>query len=239
MKAVFICGTDTGVGKTYIAGKLFKKLLGQGLNVVTQKWVQTGSTGFSPDIAQHLRIAGKSKKYVKDILPLVNPYSFKFASSPHLAARLEKKKIDVKKIKSAFKKLSKKFDLVIVEGVGGALVPVNEKTLVIDIVKQLKIPVIVVAANKLGMINHTLLTVEALRKRRMKILGIVFNNMGKKDDKRILNDNIRIVRKITGINVETVERHAGLRILPPLYLLLGKGEMSRASVVRRGTVGVL
>ena len=199
MKAVFICGTDTGVGKTYIAGKLFKELSGKGVKVVTQKWVQTGAKGFSPDIAQHLKMAGKTRKYVKDILPLVNPYSFKFASSPHLAARLEKKKIDVQKLKSSFKKLSKMFDFVIVEGVGGALVPLNEKTLVIDVVKELKIPVIVVAANKLGAINQALMTVEALRKRKLKILGIVFNNIDRKTDKKILRDNIKTVMKITGI----------------------------------------
>ena len=224
MKSVFICGTDTGAGKTYVAGKLFKELLDSGVNVVTQKWVQTGAKGFSPDIAQHLKMAGKTRDYVKDILPLVNPYSFKFASSPHLAARLEKKRIDVQKIKSSFKKLSRMFDFVIVEGVGGALVPLDEKTLVIDVVKELKMPVIVVAANKLGAINQTLMTVEALRKRKMTILGIVFNNIDKKTDKKILRDNIRIV-----------ERISGLRIIPPLYLPLGKGEMSRAE---RGTEGV-
>jgi len=201
MKSVFICGTDTGVGKTYITGRIFKELSDKGLKVVTQKWVQTGSIGFSRDIAQHLKIAGKSKKYIKDILPLVNPYSFRLASSPHLAARMEKKKIDVNKIKSAFKRLLKMFDFVIVEGVGGALVPLNEKTLVIDIVNQLKIPVIVVAANRLGTVNHTLMTVEALKKRKIKILGIVFNNMQEDQDPKILKDNPLIISELAGVPV--------------------------------------
>ena len=213
MKAVFICGTDTGVGKTYVAGKLYKELLDQGVSAVTQKWVQTGSKGFSPDIAQHLKMAGKTRKDVKDILPLVNPYSFKFASSPHLAARLEKKKIDVRKIKYSFKKLSKMFGFVIVEGAGGALVPLNERTLMIDVVKELKMPVIIVAANKLGAINQTLMTIEVLKKRGVRILGVIFNNIDRKTDKKILRDNIKTVEKITG-----------LRIIPPLYLPLGKGE---------------
>ena len=201
MKAVFICGTDTAVGKTYFTGKIYNELLDKGINAVTQKWVQTGAKGFSPDIAQHLKMAGKTKIAVKDILALVNPYSFKRASSPHLAARLEKKKIDVQKIKSSFKKLSKMFDHVIVEGVGGALVPVNNKTLVIDIVKELKLPVIIVAANKLGAINHTLMTVEALKKRKIKILGIVFNNMQGGQDPRVLKDNPLIVSKLSGVPV--------------------------------------
>ncbi|MEK7377241.1 MAG: dethiobiotin synthase, partial [Candidatus Margulisiibacteriota bacterium] len=65
MKAVFICGTDTGVGKTVVTGRLFQQLLDRGVNVITQKWVQTGCRGFSPDTARHLKIAGKPKKYVK------------------------------------------------------------------------------------------------------------------------------------------------------------------------------
>ncbi|MEK7375721.1 MAG: dethiobiotin synthase, partial [Candidatus Margulisiibacteriota bacterium] len=133
--------------------------------------------------------------------PLVNPYCFKFASSPHLAARLEKKRINVKKIKSAFRKLSKMFDFVIVEGVGGALVPINENTLVIDIVKQLKIPVLIVAGNKLGCINHTLMTIEVLKKRGIKIAGIIFNNVDKNEKPGILRDNPAIIQNITGINV--------------------------------------
>lgn len=201
MKSVFICGTDTGVGKTLITGQLFKQLSDMGLNVVTQKWVQTGCKGFPSDIAQHLKIAGRSKKYIKDILPLVNPYSFKFASSPHLAARLGKKMIDINKIKSSFRKLSQMFDFVIVEGVGGALVPLNKKTLVIDVVKELKIPVIVVAPNKLGTINHTLMTIEVLKNRGVKILGIIFNNLHKNENSSILKDNPAIVQKISGVNV--------------------------------------
>ena len=201
MKAVFICGTDTGVGKTYIAGHLLKMMIDNGIKAVTQKWVQTGSKGFSPDIAQHLKIAGKTRKYVEDILPLVNPYSFKFASSPHLAARLEKKKIDVRKIKYSFKKLSKMFGFVIVEGAGGALVPLNERTLMIDVVKELKMPVIIVAANKLGAINQTLMTIEVLKKRGVRILGVIFNNLEKKEKPSILKDNPEIIKKISGVDI--------------------------------------
>ncbi|MFA5097890.1 MAG: dethiobiotin synthase [Candidatus Margulisiibacteriota bacterium] len=201
MKAVFICGTDTAVGKTYFTGKIYNELLDKGINAVTQKWVQTGSKGFSPDIAQHLKMAGKTKRAVKDIIDLVNPYSFKHASSPHLAARLEKKKIDVQKIKTSFKKLSKMFDHVIVEGVGGALVPLNKKTLVIDVVKELGLPAVIVAANRLGTVNQTLMTVEALKKRKIKILGIVFNNMQEDQDPKILKDNPLIISELAGVPV--------------------------------------
>jgi len=138
----------------------------------------------------------KKRDYIKEFSSLISPYTFGFASSPHLAASLEKRVISAKKIKESFKTLSKRFDFVIVEGIGGALVPFNKKDLIIDIAKELRIPVLVVAGNKLGAINHTLLTIEAIKKRGMKIQGIIFNNLSKGTDKRILKDNPCIIERI-------------------------------------------
>lgn len=197
MKAIFVTGTDTGIGKSVITGLLARFLSDRGLRVITQKWIETGVKGFSGDISTHLKLMRKTKKYIKDYLPHVLPYSFTFPSSPHLAARLEKRKINESKIKKSVKFLSDKFDFVIIEGTGGALVPINKKRLVIDMAKDMDLPVLIVANNKLGAINHTLLTVEAIRKRGMKIMGIIFNNQASKEDKVILKDNPRIVGKLT------------------------------------------
>jgi dethiobiotin synthetase len=128
---------------------------------------------------------------------LAMPYCFKTACSPHLASRLEHRRIDKGKIIKSFKAFSSDFDLVLVEGIGGVLVPFNEDECVIDIAQGLKLPVLVVVENKLGAVNQALLAVEALKKRKMNILGIVFNNI-KKEDKRILKDNPRIVKRFTG-----------------------------------------
>lgn len=204
MRAIFICGTDTGVGKTIVTGLLLKEFREKGIKAISQKWVQTGCAGFPSDIEQHLKIAGISKKEIKDDLSLINPYCLKFPSSPHLAAKLEKKRLDVKVIKDSFNKLSKKYDYVIVEGVGGTLVPFDDKTLIIDIVKELKLPVLIVADNKLGAINHTLLTIESLKKRGLKIVGIIFNNTEKANDKRINRDNPKIIQKLSGVKVLNV-----------------------------------
>jgi len=133
---------------------------------------------------------------MKDYLSCVCPYTFKLASSPHLASKVENKKININKIKKTFKILSTQFDFVVVEGIGGALVPLDKKHLVIDIVKDLDLAVLVVIRNKLGAINHSLLTVEALNRRKIKILGIVFNNT-RQEDRRILEDNIRIIEILT------------------------------------------
>jgi len=196
VKAVFVTGTDTEVGKTVVCGLLGRYLINKGHNVITQKWIQTGSENFSEDIATHLTLMGRQKEDIEKYLPYINPYIFRFPASAHLAATLEKSSIDAAKIKNSFTILSKEFDTVIVEGIGGALVPFNKKDLVIDIAKELDLPVIIVVKNKLGAINHTLLTIEAIRARDMKILGLIFNGH-ENEDKIIANDNPEIIKTLT------------------------------------------
>ncbi|MFH1776533.1 MAG: dethiobiotin synthase [Candidatus Omnitrophota bacterium] len=201
MKAVFVAGTDTGVGKTVVCGLLGRFFKERGVQVITQKWIQSGSRRFSPDIACQLKLMQQGKKEVSDYLSYMLPYSFKFSASPHLAAQLEQRNIKEDRIKKSLKVLSRCFDLVIVEGIGGVLVPFNNKRLVVDMVKEFKLPVIIVAANKLGAINHTLLTIEALKKRRIKIIGVIFNNLFKKENPLILRDNPLIIKKISKIEI--------------------------------------
>lgn len=201
MRGVFVIGTDTGVGKTIVTGLLAKFLDDKGYKVITQKWVETGSVGFSKDVSLHLKLIGKKKQELKNYLADISPYTFKFPSSPHLASSLERRKISVERIKKSFKSLEKAFDFVVVEGVGGALVPLTKRKLVIDVAKELNLPVLVVVGNKLGAINHTLLTVEALKARKMKIAGIVFNNLRGKGSNIILKDNPKIVESVSGVKV--------------------------------------
>jgi len=163
---------------------------------------------FPADIDVHLKLMKKRKQDLGPYLPYMCPYLFKFASSPHLSARLEGKSISIDKIKRNFQFLSENFDFVIVEGIGGALVPLNKRRLVIDVARELNLPVLIVACNKLGAINHTLLTIEAIKRRNMKIIGIAFNNQSVNVSKTILRDNPEIIRTLTG---ETI-----LGILPRL-----------------------
>jgi len=200
MNAVFVTGTDTEVGKTVVCGLLGRFLLDAGCNAVTQKWIQTGCNGFPADIDVHLELMGKSRQDLKDFLPDVCPYRFSFPASGHLAAELEGKTIEPAKIKDSFCKLRKNFDFIIAEGIGGVLVPFDRQSLVIDIAKELELPVVIVAANKLGAINHTLLTIEAVKARGLKILGIIFNSRCEKEktDEIILADNLRIIGTLSG-----------------------------------------
>jgi len=196
MKSIFIAGTDTSVGKTFITGLLGRFFTYKNYRVITQKWVQTGSVSFSKDIAKHLKLMGLQRTKIREHLKCVCPYILKYPASPDLAAKMENKKINASKIKKCFYILQNNFELVIVEGIGGVLVPLNKNKLVIDVVAELKIPTIVVVANKLGAINHTLLTIEALRRRKIQILGLVFNNY-KKTDSKILDGNILSIQHLT------------------------------------------
>jgi len=195
MKAIFITGTDTGVGKSVVTGLLGRYLQNKGLRVVTQKWIQTGCR-LPEDIHLHLKLMGLAQGKIKNRLLDICPYIFKLGASPHLAAQTEARKISTAKIKDSFNKLCADFDFVLVEGVGGALVPLDSRRLVIDLVRELDLPVLVVAQNKLGAINQVLMTMEALKNRKLKILGVIFNNL-KNQNAQILKDNPRIIKKFT------------------------------------------
>jgi dethiobiotin synthetase len=199
--AVFITGTDTGVGKTIITGLLGRYLLEKKYETITQKWVETGVSDLSQDTDVHLSLLKIERRSVINLLPFINPYLFKLPASPHLAAALENKRISPYKIKHSFGVLAEKFDFVIVEGAGGTLVPYSKKRLLIDIAADLNLPVLIVVQNKLGAINHTLLTIETIRRRRLRIAGIIFNNLSKAEDRVILKDNIKTVKRLSGEKV--------------------------------------
>lgn len=174
MNVIFVAGTDTGVGKTTITNLLARQFSSKGYKVAVQKWVETGVTK-SPAV-----------------------FSFRLAASPHLAAAAEGRTISIKKIKDALKQAAQKHNIVIVEGTGGLLVPITTKKLFIDLVKELKLPVLLVAANRLGAINHTLLSIDALKARKIRVLGVVFNNLSKSENPLVLKDNPKIVKKFIG-----------------------------------------
>jgi dethiobiotin synthetase len=197
MKIIFVAGTDTGAGKTVVTGLLAGYLSDRGYKVATQKWVQTGLSGSAKsDIAGHIELMGKTRS--RDIAEngLTMPFSYKFPSSPHLAARLEGKMPDPKKIAASLRALSKDFDVALVEGTGGLMVPFNNDLLFVDLVKKLNIPVILAAGNKLGAINHTLLSLEAINSRKIKLLGVVFTDIAK-DKELILEDNAKTVDRLS------------------------------------------
>ena len=227
--SIFVAGTDTGVGKSIFTGLLARHLLKKGHRVVTQKWVQTGAVNFSQDIRTHLRLMRKTIDEYASYLPSMTPYLFEYASSPHLAGRLENKPIRISKIKKCFKYLSEHFDFVVVEGSGGILVPLGWKRLLAEVVKELHLPVMLIAENRLGAINHTLLSIEALKSRGIKIIGVIFNTSSNSSENRVvLKDNPRIVKRLTGIEVLGILPYAHkIGMLEGRFTLIGNKIIAR------------
>ena len=195
-KTIFITGTDTDVGKTVITACLAAALLRKGKKVAVYKPVQCGNLLKgkikSPDLEIVRKMSGISENN------LFNDYSFKFASSPHLAAELENKKVDVNAIKKHYKEISKKFDYVLIEGAGGLLVPLTRDYTVLDLINDLSVPVLVVSRAGLGTINHTSLTINALKAKNVKIIGIVMNCFR---GGKIEEDNKKIIEQLNDIPV--------------------------------------
>jgi dethiobiotin synthetase len=193
MPGLFITGTDTGVGKTYVTCHLAEKLRREGVDVGVMKPISTGPA--SEDDALYL----KKKLKLSDPLKLINPIHLKHALAPYPAAQLEKRKLDLKKIFSAFKELEKRHQTVLVEGIGGVAVPITKDYCVIDLIKEMGLPVIVVARAGLGTINHTLLTVGALIDCRIEVAGIIMNGFTGKDKSE--KTNVEVIEKLSGVPI--------------------------------------
>lgn len=199
-KSVLITGTDTGVGKTIICRHLAAYLQSRGLNVITQKWVQTGCTE-SDDIREHHITLSVSAAQIPNLKELRCPYSLPYEASPHLAAKIQGMEIKAARIEETLITLERHFDRVLVEGSGGALVPVSEEILMADMAMRLNMSVLIVAANRLGAINHTLLTLEALAARGISVTGMIFNRVNNSGEETILDDNIRTIRHFSRVPV--------------------------------------
>ncbi len=181
-QAFFITGTDTDVGKTYVACKLIAQYAAQSYKVVGMKPVAAGENFVNGEWVNDDVLQLEAASNVKAPRELVNPYSFKQAIAPHIAAEKSGVNIEINVIKQAFEALTKLADIVIVEGAGGFLVPLNAKPLndeqtMADLAMALNIPVILVVGMRLGCINHSLLTVEAIQARNLSLHGWVANQI--------------------------------------------------------------
>jgi dethiobiotin synthetase len=172
-QGLFITGTDTGVGKTTLAAALLLRLRARGVDAVPMKPIQTGGTRragklTAPDLDFCLRVAGLTATEA------MCPYRFAPACAPHLAARRARRPIRLRTIVAAFQRLAARHACVLVEGAGGALVPLGGGHTQLDLMRALALPVLVVARPGLGTLNHTLLTLAALRAARLKVAGVFF-----------------------------------------------------------------
>jgi dethiobiotin synthetase len=175
--AYFVTGTDTGVGKTHVACKLIKDYVAQGYKVVGMKPVAAGTEFVDSAWVNEDVLKLEAASNVKAPRALVNPYSFNEAIAPHIAAEKAGVEININVIKQAFDALSQLADIVIVEGAGGFLVPLNSTQTMADLAVSLNIPIVLVVGMRLGCINHSLLTVEAITARNLTLHGWVANQL--------------------------------------------------------------
>ena len=215
-RGVFIAGTDTAVGKTMVTAALAAWLRAAGYDVGVMKPVHTGcrrphSRRPPPDSATLMRAAS-----ARDPIDLVTPYRLRRPLSPLAAARAEGRSIDPERLRAAYRALIHRHQIVLVEGSGGLLVPLTASSTVADMIAAWKLPLIVVARAGLGTLNHTLLTIEAARRRGILIGGIILNHdrptAGRRRDPSV-GGNGPLLRELTGLPVVGPLPHLeGLRL---------------------------
>lgn len=194
MRGVFVTGTDTGVGKTVVAAGVLCGWREAGVNAAPMKPVQTGCTGSAaslraPDLDFCLKVAGlevPEREYA-----LMAPYRFRPACSAHLAAARARRNISIRNIQRAASSLLRQYDRLVVEGAGGVMAPIGGGRTMLDIMQALGFPVVVVARPGLGTLNHTLLTLAAVRGKGLRVLGVVVNQATPGRMGWIEKDNIR------------------------------------------------
>jgi len=175
-KVLFVSGIDTGVGKTYATGILLREMREKGLRVISQKPVQTGCEGRSEDLDVHDALAPHLDPEQR-AEPYRCTYLYKYPASPHLSAQLEQRPIDPKKIDSDTQELlSQGYDRILMEGAGGLMVPLTPELLTLDFIAQGGYPVALVTSGRLGSINHTLLSLQALQDREIPVERVIYNH---------------------------------------------------------------
>lgn len=207
INGIFITGTDTGVGKTYVAAGIAHELKSRGLDVGVMKPAETGcgqrNGRLIPSDALRLMKAAS----VRDALADVNPYRFSKPLAPAAAAGLQGKRIDPGKILHAFRTLSRKHEFMIVEGAGGIMVPLTERYCYLDLAADLGLPVVIIARPGLGTINHTLLTIAALKERMLNISGVIINYAENRKPGLAERTSPAMIEKISGVRILGIVRH--------------------------------
>lgn len=201
-KGVFIVGTDTDVGKTVVAAGLMHVLRSNGYNATYFKAALSGA-----HLVDNELIPGDTKlvsevSNLEEAYENITPYVYKASLSPHLAAKLENKSIDLNVICEKYTNLKEKYDYIIAEGSGGIVCPLidDERGMYTleNLIKDLNMSVIIVARAGLGTINHTVLTVKYIEALGIKIKGIIINNY--KED-LLCDDNIKMIEKLTKVSI--------------------------------------
>jgi dethiobiotin synthetase len=208
---LFVTGTDTGVGKTYVSTGIATALKLRCVNVGVMKPAETGCRIRAGRLIPKDALILMKSAHVKDPLSLVNPYRLRKPLAPAVSAAREGKKIDPDKIIKAFNTMREKHDFMIVEGAGGIMVPLCGQYTYLDLACAMGLPVLIVARPGLGTINHTLLTISALKGRNIAIAGIVINYAQKGKHGLAEETSPAVIEKISGIRIAGIVPYASRR----------------------------
>lgn len=197
---IFITGTDTGVGKTVVSVGLVLALKARGMSVGVMKPVATGCYGvdnrlISQDVVCLFEAAEN------EFTGFTSPSRFRNPLAPNAAAALEKREVNLEEIYRSYRELQKRYDVVIVEGIGGLLVPITRDYFVTNLIRELDLPMVIVSRASLGTINHTLLTLEAAMVRGLEVRGIIFNRVPVANYSMAEMTNPRVIHELTGIPI--------------------------------------
>ncbi|MDA9101334.1 dethiobiotin synthase [Omnitrophica bacterium] len=197
---IFITGTDTEVGKTVVAAGLALALKAKGVNVGVMKPVATGCYGLEkrlvPSDAVYLMEAAQN-----EYPSLASPSRFRNPLAPSVAGVIENREVDLKKIRRSYEELQNQYDFMIVEGIGGLMVPLAKDYFVTNLVREFELPLLIVSRGSLGTINHTLLTVDAAVIRGFEIRGIIFNRVPTVNYSLAELTNPKIIHDLSGVPI--------------------------------------
>ena len=219
---IFITGTDTGVGKTLVTAALALHLKKRGMSVGVMKPIETGVAPTKVTRSDAARL--QSILESEEPLGAICPYRFELPVAPLAAAQAAKQVIQPDTIRRVYRVLANRYDCMVVEGVGGVHVPITATLDVTDLIKQFRLPVVVVGRSGLGGINHALLTIEALRRKKIPILALILNRTHS-----VRSTLSRVQERTT---IELLRKRAGVPILGPLPYEPGLSGRFRPTVIR-------
>lgn len=175
VRGLFVTGTDTGVGKTLVTGGIAACLKTRGITVGVMKPVETGCARRGgrriPADGSFLRVMAGSRQSLDQVVP----YRLTAPLAPQVAAEREGTRIDIVHILKKYRELSARHTITLVEGAGGLFVPITQRSCMVDLIEKLGIPVLLVCRAGLGTVNHTLLSLECLHRRKIPVVGIILN----------------------------------------------------------------
>lgn len=200
-KGFFVTGTDTGVGKTIISMALIRAVEMLGIRAGAMKPVESGCSREGDVLLPFDGMALRQTARMEEPISLVTPCCFVSPLAPFPASEIELRKVNVPAIRNAFSKLSHRYGAMIVEGVGGLLVPLKKNYAVIDLAADLRLPLLVVAKPGLGTINHILLTVTCALREGLPVGGVILNYTAPPENSLAEDTNVQVLHKICPVPV--------------------------------------